>query len=87
MFSIIGPWCLYYKHNGLVFYGFRNKLVCLSKCFVTGNKKTLAYYIICPFAVNYEYDFRERFYFIIFIFYFFGFKTCVSVFFTSVTFL
>jgi hypothetical protein len=38
-------------------YGFRNKLVCLSKlvCFEAGNRKdTLAYYEICPFAIKYE---------------------------------
>jgi len=44
------------KHYGLVIYRFRNKLTCLSKlvCFVTGDRKTLAYYEICQFALMNE---------------------------------
>ncbi len=45
------------KHYGLVIYGFRTKLTCLSKpTEVTNNSnKTVAYVLkICPFSVHYK---------------------------------
>jgi hypothetical protein len=42
------------KHYEFVKYGFRSKLVCLSKPEKVTDKKTLAYYEICPFSVHYK---------------------------------
>ncbi len=45
------------KHYELEMSVFHGKLACLSKSVkVTGNyKKILAYHVICPFSLNYEF--------------------------------
>ncbi len=55
------------KHYRFVMIWFRSKLVCLSKPgkVIHNNEKSLAYYVSCPFSVNYQstmfYDIGPRY--------------------------